>query len=250
MPKNKDLKRLVRARMAKTGESFTTARLQVLAKAPPKAPREKTKGMATRGPRAPVKSGLAAEYEKLAGMKDATVEARTGCTWERWVLALDHSGAKTMTHTEIADLVHKRWKVSGWWSQMITVGYERIRGRRDRNERDGGYAVSKSRTFACTIDDLSAAFAPAARRQWLGGEAVEQRKSVHGKVARWKRPDGSKVQVFFSSKGKGKAVASLQHEALSSRADVERWRTFWTERFALLAEWLAAHAQRRSPTAV
>ncbi|HZN39570.1 MAG TPA: hypothetical protein VFD82_12250 [Planctomycetota bacterium] len=247
MPKNKDLKRLVRARMAKTGESFTTARLHVLAKAPPRAEREKAKRTVTR---APVVSSLAADYEKLAGMKDATVEAKTGCTWERWVMALDHSGAKTMTHTEIAELVHKRWKVSGWWSQMITVGYERIRGRRDRNQRDGGYAVSKSRTFACTVDDLSAAFAPAARKQWLGGETVEPRKSVQGKVARWKRPDGSKVQVFFSAKGPGKAVAALQHDALSSRDDVERWRTFWTERFGLLAEWLAAHARRRSPTAV
>src|SRR5262245_15420491 len=203
MPKNKDLKRLVRARMAKTGESFTTARLHVVAKARPSAPRERTKPPAARTTRATVLSAVAAEYEKLAGMKNATVEAKTGCTWERWVLALDHSGAKTMTHAEIADLVHKRWKVSGWWSQMITVGYERIRGLRDKNQRDGGYAVTKSRTFACTVDDLSAAFAPPARKQWLGGETVEPRKSVPGKVARWKRPDGSKVQVFFTKKGPG-----------------------------------------------
>jgi len=248
MPKNKDLKRLVRARMAKTGESFTTARMHVIAKARP-APREKAKQPSALATRVVVGS-TAADYEKLAGMKDATVKARTGCTWERWVKALDYSGAKTMTHTGIAELVSKKWKVSGWWAQMITVGYERIRGLRDRNQRDGGYAVSKSRTFACTVDDLSAAFAPAARKQWLGGETVETRKSVPGKVARWKRSDGSKVEVLFSSKGPGKAVAALQHDALSNKADVERWRTFWTERFGLLAEWLAAHAQRRSPTAV
>src|SRR5262245_22933977 len=248
MPKNKDLKRLVRARMAKTGERFTTARMHVIAKLRP-APREKAKKATALATRAVV-SSTAADYEKLAGMKDATVKAKTGCTWDRWVKALDHSGAKTMTHTAIAELVFEKWKVSGWWAQMITVGYERIRGLRDRNERDGTYAVTKSRTFACTVDDLSAAFAPAARKQWLGAETVEPRKSVPGKVARWKRSDGSKVQVFFSPKGPGKAVAALQHDALSSRADVERWRAFWTERFGLLAEWLAAHAQRRSPTAV
>src|SRR5262245_41768608 len=32
MPKNKDVKRLVRARMAKTGEAYTTARMHVLAR--------------------------------------------------------------------------------------------------------------------------------------------------------------------------------------------------------------------------
>ncbi|HEU4417681.1 MAG TPA: hypothetical protein VFT55_02020, partial [Planctomycetota bacterium] len=72
MPKNKDLKRLVRARMAKTGESFTTARLQVLAKARPKAPREKAKTATLRATRAVQVSAAAADYEKLAGMKDAT----------------------------------------------------------------------------------------------------------------------------------------------------------------------------------
>ena len=249
MPKNKDLKRLVRARMAKTGESFTTARLHVLAKAPA-APREKAKRAVTRAKNAPVASGPAADYEKLAGMKDATVKAKTGCTWERWVKALDRSGAQTMTHTQIAELVHEKWKVSGWWAQMITVGYERIRGRRDRNQRDGGYAVSKSRTFACSVGDLSEAFAPAARRQWLGDEKVEPRKSVHGKVARWKRPDGSKVEVIFLARGPGKATVALQHDGLGGKYDVERWRSFWTERFGLLSEWLAAHSKRSSPAAV
>ena len=108
MPKNKDMKRLVRARMAKTGESYTTARLHVLAKARPEAPREKAKTAIARARRAPAVSAVAAEYEKLAGMKDATVEARTGCTWERWVVALDRAGAKDMTHGEIAELVQKK----------------------------------------------------------------------------------------------------------------------------------------------
>ena len=36
MPLNKDLKRLVRARMSKTGESYTAARAHILAKSSPK----------------------------------------------------------------------------------------------------------------------------------------------------------------------------------------------------------------------
>ena len=36
MPRNKDLKRLVRARMSKTGESYTAARSQILSKSKPK----------------------------------------------------------------------------------------------------------------------------------------------------------------------------------------------------------------------
>jgi hypothetical protein len=36
MPTQKDLKRLVRARMKKTGESYTAARARLLAKRPPR----------------------------------------------------------------------------------------------------------------------------------------------------------------------------------------------------------------------
>jgi hypothetical protein len=28
--------------------------------------------------------------------------------------------------------VHEKYKMRGWWTQMVVVGYERIRGLRDR----------------------------------------------------------------------------------------------------------------------
>src|SRR5437899_1559103 len=74
MTVNKDFKRLVRARMLKTGEAYTTARRRIL----------ETKTQ-------PVKI----DYATLAGMSDATIKARTGCTWKRWVGALDYVGADT-----------------------------------------------------------------------------------------------------------------------------------------------------------
>ena len=75
MPANKDFKRLVRGRMQKTGESYTAARAQLLKQKPRRSP--------TAVPPA------AADYAKLAGRSDAILKARTGCTWERWVKALD-----------------------------------------------------------------------------------------------------------------------------------------------------------------
>ncbi|MGH7536648.1 MAG: hypothetical protein ACREMG_13860, partial [Gemmatimonadales bacterium] len=71
MPTNKDFKRLVRGRMRKTGEAYTTARAHLLVKQPTPA------------------TPASIDYAKLAGMSDATVKAKTGCTWERWVKALD-----------------------------------------------------------------------------------------------------------------------------------------------------------------
>ena len=70
MPANKDLKRLVRGRMQKTGEAYTTARAQLLEQKPAAA--------------APPESAPSAapDYAKLAGRSDTVLKEKTGCTWE------------------------------------------------------------------------------------------------------------------------------------------------------------------------
>jgi hypothetical protein len=70
MPRNKDLKRLIRSRMDKTGEAYTAARAQLLRRAKPVSPHT---------------AAGSPDYATLAGKSDATVKAKTGCTWARWV---------------------------------------------------------------------------------------------------------------------------------------------------------------------
>src|SRR5688572_16744628 len=106
MTTNKDFKRFVRARMAKTGEAYTAARAQVL----------KTSRTASK----PASGDTLIDYAVLAGMSDRTLQEKTGCNWKRWVDVLDYHGAKDMRHGEIAALVHQKYKVDGWWSQMVT----------------------------------------------------------------------------------------------------------------------------------
>src|SRR5437867_10731410 len=122
MPTNKDFKRLVRARMRKTGEAYTAARAQLLSKKHAPAP-------------APAPLATAANYATLAGRSDAALKANTGCTWERWVKALDRVAAHTWPHRRIAEYVSEKYKVPGWWAQTVTVGYERIKGLRAIGQR-------------------------------------------------------------------------------------------------------------------
>src|SRR4051812_30391687 len=132
MPRQKDLKRLVRARMQKTGEAYTAARANITKKSPAKI-----------------------DYARLAGMSDVKVKEKTGRTWKRWVRTLDHHGAEKLSHREIAELVGKRYKVPDWWTQTVTVGYERIKGLRARGQRrDGSFETSKSRTFDVPVSQL------------------------------------------------------------------------------------------------
>src|SRR5512142_490350 len=81
MPRQKDLKRLVRGRMRKTGESYTTARLHI------------------------VKPGPAPDYAAVAGMSNESVEKATGRNWPQWVALLDAQRAIEKSHRDIAKAV-------------------------------------------------------------------------------------------------------------------------------------------------
>ena len=144
MPSDKDFKRLVRARMTRTGEAYTAARAQLLRKRHPR--------------RTP-------EYAALAGIADATITARTGRGWKDWVSTLDAVGAHAWPHRDIARHVHDTFQVPDWWTQTVTVGYERIKGLRAIGQRrDGGYEVNKSKTFAVPVSRLYRAFHDARAR--------------------------------------------------------------------------------------
>jgi hypothetical protein len=236
MPRNKDLKRLVRARMRKTGEAYTTARAQIL-----KKPKSKPGARVA----AALNSASKHDYATLAGMSDATIKAKTGCTWERWVKALDHHGADKMSHAEITELVSKKYEVGSWWTQTVTVGYERIKGMRARGQRrDGSYEATKSRTFEVPISTLFEAWADKkVRDRWLSGAVVKVRTSTAPKSIRFGLDGGGILAVGFTAKGRAKSSVALSQAKLADREAAERAKAYWAERLDALAEVLAAESE-------
>ena len=222
MPTSKDLKRLVRARMAKTGESYTTARQVLLNKKNPPAD----------------------EYAQIAGMSDDAVVKRTGMTWAEWVEALDAVDATTMLHRDIARHVADNYDISGWWAQMVTVSYERIRGLREPGQRRAGmkaagFDVNKSKTVAVPVGELYRAFSDADRRsEWLGAVDLTVRTSTEDKSMRVRMSDDTPVDVYFYAKGDTKSSVSIQHRKLPDKETAVRTRAFWTERLDALSELL------------
>ena len=236
MPRNKDLKRLVRARMSKTGESYTAARAHVLAK-PTAKPRasalraaEPRKTSAARAPRP--------TYAELAGYSDDVMKAKTGCTWERWVGVLDYYKADQMAHRDIAALVSKKFKIAGWWSQAVTVGYERIKGLRAVGQRrDGSYEANKSRTYNVSTETLFDAWANARMRgRWLDAEIGRVRTSTRAKSMRLDGKAGSIVAVGFWPKGPSKSAVSVQHTKLPDRETATRLKKYWSDRLDALRD--------------
>jgi len=214
MPANKDFKRLVRQRMVGTGESYTAARSKLLSKTPAKI-----------------------DYAKLAGISDAAIKAKTGCTWELWAKPLDYAGAQAWPHRRIAEYVHKKFKVGDWWSQTVTVGYERIKGLRATSQRrDGTFEAAKSKTFAVSLARLYRSWSdPKFRTKWLPVD-LKVRSAAPQKYMRITWPDGTTVVLGFTKKGAAKSQVAVQHTKLSDRAAVMKMKAFWQERLGALGE--------------
>jgi hypothetical protein len=103
------------------------------------------------------------------------IKKATGCDWEKWVFCLDYVGAQDWSHRAIADHVHTPTKVKDWWTQSVTVGYERIKGLRAIGQRrDGGYEANKSKTL-----DASAAAVFQRVRARARPQAVAARRQRH-----------------------------------------------------------------------
>src|SRR5690242_12377499 len=127
MTEQKSFKRLVRARMAKTGESYTTARVMLL--------RGEEKG--------------GSEEVRLA-TSDEQIRRRTGHGWEEWFAMLDEWGAADRPHREIARWLADRQGIHplAWNAQAIASSYELTRGLRAVGEKGDGFAITVSKTVA------------------------------------------------------------------------------------------------------
>jgi len=210
------------------GESYTAARAHLLDRTPPPPPRV---------PRpAPV------DYARLAGMSDAAIEAKTGCTWERWVWALDRVAAHEWPHRDIAEYVHTKYKVPGWWSQTVTVGYERIKGLRAIGQRRGGtFEASKSKVFAVPVARLYGAWNNArTRARWLPGVSLTVRTATRNRSMRITWPDRTTVALWFTARGAGKSQVAVGHLQLPSKEAATRMKQFWAERLEALGEMLGS----------
>ncbi|HET8526227.1 MAG TPA: hypothetical protein VFM81_06260 [Actinomycetota bacterium] len=216
MSEQKARKRDVRTRMTKTGERYTAARRNIV-KPPPLPPRA---------------------AEPL--VSDASVRRGTGKRWDEWFRILDAWGATEHTHTEIARHVNAELGVDGWWSQNVTVGYERARGMRAAHQRPDGFSVGVTKTFAVGAERLHGMFAQARQRnRWLEKGTLTLRTATAPKSARFDFRDGaSRVVVGITAKGPSKSTAAIQHERLPSAEGVTEMRAFWKERLAALADLL------------
>jgi hypothetical protein len=224
MTQAKKLKRAIRARARKTGESYTAARRHLLKS---QAKPEPAPAPASRGARA-----------------DGKVLERTGRGLEHWFAVLDAFGPAARGHTAAARHLRDDHGVPGWHSQWITVAWERARGLRVRNQAaSGAFQVSVSRTVPASVAEVADAIGDARRRRrWLrgaepglaraleaalaGGKAGVRIKDANTALLRYKW-DGTTVTLYIAGTPKGAASVVADNTRLRDGVHVEERRAQW-----------------------
>jgi uncharacterized protein YndB with AHSA1/START domain len=219
LTEHKSFKRLVRARMEKTSESYTTARALLLRAeepASPTVPRLRT--------------------------SDEKIRQRTGHGWEEWFAMLDQWGAQDRSHREIARWVAEQQGVVplAWNAQAVAASYELTRGLREVGEKDDGFAITASRTVAAPVERVYDAFLDAALRgRWLPDAPLSERTATRPKSVRFDWDGGAtRVNVTFLARDGAKSTVALEHRRLPDAGEAARLKAYWRERLVALKAFL------------
>ena len=198
MTTQRSFKRLVRARMGKTGESYTAARAMLLA---------------------------AEEPDGWLATSDERIRERTGRGWEEWFDRIDEWGE--LTHREVARRIAAELGIDplAWNAQAITMSYERTRGGRLPGQRDDGFAVTATKTLPVPVERLFDAF--------LAQDELSERTSTRPKSARFDWGE-TRVNAVFAAKGEASSTVSVEHRRLPDPDEAERMKAFWRERLTQL----------------
>ena len=223
MTEHKSFKRLVRARMEKTGESYTAARAMLLR----------------------AEDADAVKDVRLA-TSDESIRRRTGRGWEEWFEMLDDWGAANRTHRETARWLAEQQDLHplAWNVQAIAASYERARGLRVVGEKDDGFVITASRTVAAPVEALFDAFVDERlRERWLPDGDLRERTATKPRSARFDWGDRrTRVNVTFLAKGEARSTAALEHRRLADAREAQRMKTYWRERLAALKDALDERA--------
>ena len=148
--------------------------------------------------------------------------------------------AHTWPHPRIARYIQDTWKLGSWWAQSVTVGYERIKGLREKGQRrEGGYVANKSRTYPVPLARLYHAVSDGrTRKRWLEPGEVAIRSTTKDKYARGRAAGGASVEFVFTARDRGRSMVQVQEGPLGSSADIAVRKAFWADRLAALGELL------------
>ncbi|HJR88218.1 MAG TPA: hypothetical protein VJ930_11255 [Acidimicrobiia bacterium] len=211
MTKQESFKERIRSRMEKTGERYNAARRVLIEQS---------------NRRQSSRRNWVAEPEH----SEETIKANTGRGWDEWTKLLDAWSGESKGHTAIATHLREEYGVDGWWSQSVTLGYERIKGLRLKYQGlDGTFTANKSKTIRADATAVREMLVSEKDRNDLfPGFETELRSRKDANTLRI-GIGGGVALIYLEPLVDGRAKVTIAHEKLESTEDVELWKKYWSE---------------------
>lgn len=170
---------------------------------------------------------------------DDAVRAATGKSWSEWLSTLDDAGAaaRSMNHQQIWDIAMRSLPGSaGWWGQMVSVGYERARGLREKHQTSArDFHASISKTLPVPLFAAFTAWADQnLRKAWLDAPGLDFTKLNVGRNIRARWPDGSALDIQFNAAGPDKCQIVVDTTKLVDIEAVQKAKAFWQDQLERL----------------
>ncbi len=191
------------------------------------------------------------KIDKIGKVSRESVLKCTGKDWNGWVKILDAEGARILSHKEIAALLKTKFKLSPWWQQGVTLGYEIFIQRRVPGQiQKGDYSTVTTMTFQIDqkkmwkflsskkglkvwlkpLDELK--LKPGVKFEVYGGIYGEVRTVRLGSRVRmsWQETDWEKptvVQLHIVPKKSNYCMVVIDHQNMKTETLKNQMRKHW-----------------------
>jgi uncharacterized protein YndB with AHSA1/START domain len=211
-------------------------------------------------------------YAQIGRVSSASVHKGTGKSWDQWVAILDKAGARSWTHPEIVAYLKKRHKLSLWWQQGVTLGFEIATGRRIEGQNaKGQYQVTVTKSLSTGVAAVwKSLVSKKGARLWLRplydvafevGNTFETDDGFFGEIRTmkknrrirmsWQDPNwlkGTYVQVTLVDRPGEKSILVVDHGQIVDLRIQATLRKRWKSAASDFTDALAAQAQSPART--
>lgn len=202
-------------------------------------------------------------YDKVGNVSSESVKKHTGKDWKYWVTELEKRGARNLSHQEIVALLAKKYKLTPWWQQGVSLGFEIATGRRKvGQDAKGKYMVTATKSFSVDNKVLwKKLVSPAGIKIWmqplsavrlLPKAQFETKDGFFGEIrtmavnrrirVRWQEPyweSATTVELHLVARPAKKSILVFNHTGLADAETKEAMRVRWRAAADKLAECFA-----------
>jgi len=188
----------------------------------------------------------------------------TGKNWDQWMKLLDQAGAGYWNHQEIVAHLKRKHRLTAWWQQGVTLGYEYHKGRRiEGMSLKGTFSLTATKTLPLPQAQVwKLLVSSKGQVHWLKPlsplkiatkASFECDGGIFGQVRTFKAPlrlritwqetewpKPSTVQIHVVSHRKDKSVLVITHEGLKDGRLRTELRAHWKKTLGEFAEWIKA----------